>query len=289
MNRFLAIICFIAFLLFAGQSGRAYDVTAAGPLPSDSGDDLYVFLPLMARPPIPRGIYGYLTLASYPFAGISLQLRFYDGSVWSTLATTTTDSDGMYSFLNVPSLQPGQRYYVRYLNPTYEQGYVRTWLTPLLTAYTAGTEVHLSDFDITAVPFYEPGCTCTLTLPYTFKWVPRATTPSDNYEFDVYDWTDGNPYFYSPPLGYVGSYTLSSLPPGFSYNTWYVIEIWIYSPDGGVGISNFQSIMFGSTSVPSALPGPVVMPWPVYEPKPIGDEVSWRALLRGQNALPPDQ
>ncbi|NOZ06124.1 MAG: peptidase M4 family protein, partial [Chloroflexi bacterium] len=64
------------------------------------------------------GIYGQVTDAGNPAAGVQLDLRrcVYGGSC-TTQATTTTDAYGVYRFTGVPSLS-GAYYYVRYLNPT---------------------------------------------------------------------------------------------------------------------------------------------------------------------------
>ena len=51
-----------------------------------------------------------------PAGGVGLEMRFYNGSAWSTQASTTTAGNGTYQFTNLPSLSSGQSYYVRYLN-----------------------------------------------------------------------------------------------------------------------------------------------------------------------------
>jgi hypothetical protein len=57
------------------------------------------------------------------------------------------------------------------------------------------------------------------------------------------------PYFFTdPPLGYVGSYTLNSLPPGFTTGYPYVWDMWVYSPDGGYGISYWAYYVTFSTT-----------------------------------------
>lgn len=93
----------------------------------------------------------------------------------------------------------------------------------------------------------------------TFTWNLRPGLPTDSYEFNLFNYGDGNPWFYTnPPLGYVGSYTLQSLPPGFSTNDYYVWNIWVYDELGGVGIScwarwvAFTNSGMVSLQVPSA-------------------------------------
>jgi hypothetical protein len=94
--------------------------------------DNKAFLPIVTYT-ISKGIYGQVSLGNMgPWADVALDLRFFNGAAWSTIASTMTDSDGIYSFKNVPSLQPGQRYYVRYLN-TANQAFLYTWHTRPIT------------------------------------------------------------------------------------------------------------------------------------------------------------
>lgn len=96
----------------------------------------------------------------------------------------------------------------------------------------------IGNFDLANITLVSPANGATVSVPRTFQWTPRPATASDTYEFDMYDPTDGNPYFYTaPPLGYVSSYTLNGLSPGFNVGDLYAWEIWVYSPDGGFGIS----------------------------------------------------
>lgn len=79
-----------------------------------------LFLPVIQRNYAlgqPPGIYGRVTDAGKPATGVPLALRKCSGSSCATQAATTTDSNGLYRFVGVPSLAGGQWYYVRYLNP----------------------------------------------------------------------------------------------------------------------------------------------------------------------------
>lgn len=209
-----------------------------------------VFLPLV-RTTCKPGVCGRVTLIGTPVASISLELRFFNGTSWYTLATTNTDADGYYSFASVPSLTPGQRYYVRYRNYAGTPGRLWVWGTRELTSYSANSNFEIGNFDIADIPLIAPANDATVALPYAFQWTRRTATPSDAYELDLYDPTDGNPYFFTaPPLGYVGTYMLNGLPPGFSPGAQYVWEIWVYSPDGGFGISyETRTIKFSNTGM----------------------------------------
>ncbi len=209
----------------------------------------HVYLPLIQKaPPPPKGII-YGTVTDHGAAAVvALELRFYNGSTWSTRASTTTAANGSYSFLGVPGLSPGQIYYVRYLNTT-TPSRLFTWHTRLLGTYAAGAEVHIGDFDVANIALVAPAPGATVSLPRAFQWSARPATTSDSYEFDLFDPQDGNPYFFTdPPLGYVSSYTLNGLPAGFKVNTQYVWDMWVYSPDGGYGISYYAYYVRFSTA-----------------------------------------
>ncbi len=209
----------------------------------------HIFLPLVTKPR--PGISGRVTINGASAAGVSLELRFFNGASWSTRATTTTGSDGGYSFTGVPGLSAGQRYYVLYRNTGGTPGRLWVWGTRVLTSYTAGDSVGIGDFDIADIALVSPAAGATVALPYTFQWTRRPATPSDSYEFDLYDYPDGDPYFYTdPPLGYVSAYTLNGLPSGFSTGVQYAWDIWVYSPDGGYGISYWSYyVTFSNTGM----------------------------------------
>jgi hypothetical protein len=193
------------------------------------------YLPLVSR--VLKGISGHVTENGQSAAGVPLELRFFDGATWSSLATQTTNADGDFIFAGAPTLKPGQIYYVGYYN---EDDLKRLWRweTRELITYTAGSQVEIGNFDIADITMLSPAPGATVRLPYTFVWEVRPATPSDSYEFNLYDSQDNNPYFYTDPaLGYVDYYTLASLPQGFATGTTYSWEMWVYSPDGGHGIS----------------------------------------------------
>lgn len=236
--------------------------------------DFYrTYLPLTLRK-YPRRIHGHVTQNGVAVAGVPLDLRFYNGSSWSTFASTTTDADGDYSFLDAPSLGPGQKYYVLYRNYAGTPGRLWVWGTRDLTSYAAGSAVEIGNFDIADIALVSPPAGATVALPYTFQWVRRPAAPSDTYEFDIYDPTDGDPYAYTvPPLGYVGSFTMNSLPPGFGPGAQYAWEIWVYSPDGGYGISLETRLVTFSNAGASATVASQSAQW---KPAPVREDIPKR-------------
>ena len=127
-----------------------------------------VYLPLISRPTQFKGIFGRVTQNSARAAAIPVDLRFYNGSAWSTAGTTQTDSNGNYTFPDASSLAPGQKYYVRYANAANDPTRLWTWAMRGLTEYTSGGETVIGDFDIAEVPLMSPANNATVYLPASF-------------------------------------------------------------------------------------------------------------------------
>lgn len=180
------------------------------------------------------GLFGRVTEKGVPVAGISLELRFWDGSAWSTVSTVVTDSQGKYAFTPVAALAAGQQYFVRYRNGA-NLNRLSMWQTRTLTTYGPADRVSIGDFDVTNVELGNPKTGISVVLPYTFTWTPRASVPTDNYEFDLREPNLDNPYFRSSPLGHVNSYLMSARPAGFNLKTDYLWWTAIIGPDGGYG------------------------------------------------------
>lgn len=229
------------------------------------------FLSLVRNPEY-LGIYGRVTYNSVAASSVALELRFYNGSAWSTIATTSTASDGTFHFLTAPSLNPGQYYYVRYLNPG-DSNRLGYWSTRLLNSYRAGTTFAAGDFDLANIALESPSPGATVQLPNTFQWTARPATPTDSYELDLFDPGNQNINWYTPSLGYVNSYTLNSLPWPFNFYQRYGWYVCVFSPDGGYGASywayavTFQDPGNGSNN-PIRLAPSKPRPLENFHPKP---------------------
>lgn len=237
-NRFGLIFAFCIILIATLRVA----IPAHGRQEEPSGPDSWVYIPLVKRETM--GIYGYVTMDGAPIAGIPLDLRFYNGSDWSTAASTTTDSVGKFQFLNAGTLTLNQAYYVRFLtddvDPSNYLGYLATWHTKLIESYTEGAGVQIGDFDIKDIVLVSPDSGASVDLPRTFNWQKRNASPSDRYEFNLFDEADGDPWFWTdPPLGFVNSYTLQSLPDGFEADTFYLWWMWVYDHPGGLGFGGY--------------------------------------------------
>lgn len=258
------VIFFLLLVLLAPSSitfAQAPQPTSKPPSPSKRipEDPFTVYLPLAFSDYSGwPGINGRVTQAGALVNGLSLEMRFYDGFAWSSYGFTTTNADGRYAFVGAPSLGSGQAYYVRYINPggTYNSR-VWFWYTPILPSYMAGSSVALSDFDIADIPMTSPPGYSVVNLPTTFQWTRRTATTTDSYEFDLFDPADGNPAWWTAHLGYVSSYTLNSLPGGFSPGVPYGWDMWVYAPDGGYGESYYyRPVAFANTGLVPILKQP---------------------------------
>jgi hypothetical protein len=205
--------------------------------PEETNQEYTVYMPLALRGQ--AGIHGRVTLNGSPAANIPLALRFYNGASWSTTATTTTGTAGEFAFEGAAGLAEGQEYYVLYQNEAGTEGQLWIWVTRVLSSYQEAASVLIGYFDIGDIELVSPPDEASVSLPQTFQWNQRTASPGDTYEFNLLDPEDPETYFYTyPPLGYVGSYTLNFLPFGFQSGVDYVWEVWVYSPDGGFGVSS---------------------------------------------------
>jgi hypothetical protein len=145
----------------------------------------------------------------------TVELRYYDGSSWY-LASADTNAKGEYEFNDLPVLSGNKKYYVRYMNAERNESRLASWICDEITASTTDPSLYRCDFDIENVNLLSPNSGATVSLPQILSWMKRTTT-SDSYELHIADVSDYDPHAWSdPPLGYVGSANMSSLPPGFT-------------------------------------------------------------------------
>lgn len=146
-----------------------------------SATDTYLFLPALHCAQPYTGIHGLVTEKGAPASGIGLELRFYNGSVWSTKATAVTDAEGQFAFMGMPALGPNQLYYVLYRNED-NPNQLFVWATRALEAYAAGAAVPIGNFDIANIELLTPAPGASVGLPATFTWERRSAVPTDSYE-----------------------------------------------------------------------------------------------------------
>lgn len=199
--------------------------------PAFPAEEFLVYLPLLVELKNQHA-YGQITEKNVPVANTTIQLRYYDGVVWSTWATTQTDANGDYFFFYTPELSGNQRYYVNWSNT--DNGSIETRIWRWICNYVRpdsppGTS--LCNFDLENIAQVSPDHRASVRLPYTFTWQPRQTI-SDSYGFNMWDPLDDDPTSIGSHLGYVNGYTLLSRPAGFLTSTEYGWDVNVYGPHG---------------------------------------------------------
>jgi hypothetical protein len=200
------------------------------------------------------GIHGCVTEDGVPVHGVEVKLcNWLPGGICESLGTTNTNN-GYFSFTGKPS-STGNPYRVIFENPSNPNRLSGFWSIRLYD-YTAGSTTFIGDFDIKNISLNLPGNNVVTSLPATFDWDSRTNTQWDDYEFNLFDPSDGDPWFWTvPPLGYDDDYSLEELPPGFSPGTWYAWDVWIWDLWGGIGES-YEARWVGFTAPPRvASPG----------------------------------
>jgi predicted outer membrane repeat protein len=181
---------------------------------------------------------------------VKVELRYFDGSNWSTYRTANTNSSGEYLFGSLPILSGNQSYYVRFVNVYDNESWLTAWGCWEITPTTTDPSLSRCDFDIENVFQISPNPGATVPLPQDFTWTTRITT-SDSYIFSIADMSDYDPHARTDPLGYVGGVTITGLPPGFVSGKEYGWWLEIISSEG-LGFSYYYfDVTFQQNSDPS--------------------------------------
>ena len=202
-----------------------------------------VYLPLVLKnfPPVTNdGINGRITYNGANAAGIGVTLRFWNGSAWSSAATTTTDAAGRYRFLGAASLGSGQKYYVRFGPNSSNSAYLYAWWGPDITSYTSGSTVPGGDFDIANVVLTSPANNSTVHLPTTLSWQQRGIS-TDTYRVTLFDTSTGDDWI-TNDLGNVGSFNMTGMPPGAVYGKAYGWDVRVFNGANSFGESYYYRV-----------------------------------------------
>ena len=172
--------------------------------------DTTIYLPVAMNNFYPYN--GIITDNGVPVPNHEVELRFYDGSVWSTYDTQITDPSGAFYFTNLPTLTSGQTYYARWLNNLDNPDHLVAYYCDTVDIENIDSGVLKCDFNIHNVVLVSPDNAASVRLPKNFEWSLRPTT-IDSYEFNISDNEDDDPWWWTdPPLGYTNTYRLNSLP-----------------------------------------------------------------------------
>ena len=190
---------------------------------------------------------GIITDNGVPVPNHEVDLRFFDGSVWSTYDTQVTNSSGAYYFTNLPTLTNGQSYYVRWFNNLDNPNHLGAYYCDLIDTDNIDTGLLTCDFNIHNVFHVSPEDATTVRLPKTFEWTLRPTT-TDSYELDISDIDTDDPWWYTdPPLGYTNSYLLTSLPAVLQTNVEYGWFMGVWGINGYGFSYYYRTITFQNT------------------------------------------
>lgn len=226
---------FLQWWIWQGE----WHIYTSNPLLLDINQDTYV---LAEFRPVGTSIYGRVNWYGNGIADVPLELRFFDGDTFTTIATTTTDIEGNYDFTGIPSLGPDQLYYVRFLNETGNPDFLWGWWGNYITEHFAGESVRGGDFDISEVPLNSPDTPDDQYFPVDFAWSPRGWYPEEGYIVEI--WNDEE-WYWSPLQGNVGSLELDRLPPEITAATDSWWDLVILAKDG-YGVSwDMHQLKFG--------------------------------------------
>lgn len=161
---------------------------------------------------------------------------------------TITNESGEFHFWGMETLEVDEVYYTYY---GYDMGsdYLGYWYGPDITTYAAGSFVSAENVDISPINLIDPNSTTSIPLPVTFTWTTRDTSPLETYYLRLYDPVSKNTWW-SSNLGHQGSFTLSALPEGFSYDAVNYWRVFVSSASGGFGGSYYSNyVSFAPTTV----------------------------------------
>jgi len=204
------------------------------------------YLPLVSnvRPLQPAGIYGQVTYQGTPIDGLEIQLLLWNhvGGGWTSSSGDTlyaaTQAGGQYQFTAASSLGSDQKYTVAFKNTANDPRFLASWRSSSIYTYTAGQVLAGGNFEIAEMEYLSPADNANVGLPVTFQWQPRIGSSSDSYMLEIFKSNSSTPWFDTPRLGYVGNYTLNSLPAGFTTGEQYGWYVWIFGPDDSYGLTN---------------------------------------------------
>jgi hypothetical protein len=139
---------------------------------------------------------GTITDDGVPVPGHELDLRFFDGSVWSTYDTQVTDPSGSFFFTDLPELISGQEYYVRWFNNLDNSNHLSAYYCDTIDLDNIDSGLLACDFNIHNVFHVSPDNAASVRLPKNFEWTLRPTI-TDNYELDISDTIDDDPWWWT--------------------------------------------------------------------------------------------
>lgn len=239
--------------LLAGPLALEIRPAVAGPIVTAGGFNIYLPL-VLDKPCLPRGqvIFGCVEQNGVRVGGVQFTLlhQYMANPQPSTaVAIASSDAGGYFDFGNVPTVAYPDFYLATYENNT-DPARLRYW--GVQVSYWNGNagQYNLGIVDLTNIPLFAPADGLHVTIPYTFTWGVRATSPDENYSLSIAGPGTGTPYaYFFQAAGHHGWSQVGSLPSGFQFGKEYWWNVIIY-PSTYFGVYSYQSfrVTFDSTS-----------------------------------------
>jgi len=258
--------------------------------PSASGPSTEYGISVLQIPSGGSQVSGAIKSNGNRLSGIPVELRYYDGTGFSSMGFTTTGTDGYFAFRSVGNVPSGnaptresrlsqpkvpavkeaqvnrweQRvtgrtrapqstfYYVRFVNTFDNPNYLWFWGTGPVYTINPGSSVSVGEFDITNVPLGNPNAVFGLRFPVVFNWTQRINAGDTDYWLEMFG-TNGE--YFRDGGGLISRYTLSALPNGFTFGPIYGWDVEINNlSTGGYGYSyQVNSASFSQSTTDNSL------------------------------------
>ncbi len=223
----------------------------AGPTRQEPPLDKKFYLPMVHKVEDYRGR---VTYNGAPAAGRTVTLRYWDNisGDYTNWSTATTDANGNYVFFftDLPPVGGGKDFYVRWTNDSGNTAYLAAWYCDDVKYLP--TDNYVCNMDIADINLLSPSGAVSVSLPYTFTWTRRPVA-SDNYQVDFffYNGITLDPRYSTGPLGYVGYWTMTTLPTNMIVGTQYWWSVRANGPNGYGDAFYIRSIRFNNTGGPA--------------------------------------
>ncbi len=194
-----------------------------------------IYLPMVYKNP--EGLFGYVTENASPVSGLELTLFFANHGTLEVVQvmTTTTNENGVYQFMNVPSIQTLcgnryciNRYFVYFQNAIHDPQRIDWWQSNGIFTYTQNTNILLGNFDIGRPELIIPIDGDVVTSTIRFRWTPRDIV-GDDYAVDINKANIAFGYR-TDYLGSVGEYMLDIINEVCPVVWWYPCSDWYGDP-----------------------------------------------------------
>lgn len=195
--------------------------------------------------PAPGDVFGHVMANGAASSNTPIRLDRFDfnNPAGKNSYYTVTAPDGTYHFRGVASVGGTVVLQVVY-NSTLGPGFINLAQSTGFPTYAAGQTLNTGTVDISPITLMAPADSVSASLPVTFNWSVRPTTPAETYRVVIFDPNNLATSFTSTSVGHAGTFTLSSLPAGFVTNHAYAWMVNATGPNGEYDFSFTRTITF---------------------------------------------